>query len=86
MITETDPYGVRADDVCPGFIRTALGEGFFERHDDPEKAKERMVAQYPLKRLGRPEEVADMITYLVSDEASYVTGHDLVLGGGYSIS
>ncbi|MFC6904645.1 SDR family NAD(P)-dependent oxidoreductase [Halalkalicoccus tibetensis] len=86
VAAEAGPYGVRANAVCPGFIETALGEGFFEGHDDPERAKERMVAQYPLKRLGKPGEVADAIAYLASDEASYVTGHGLVLDGGYSIS
>ncbi|WP_336365166.1 SDR family NAD(P)-dependent oxidoreductase [Halalkalicoccus salilacus] len=86
VAAEAGPYGVRANAVCPGFIETALGEGFFEQHEDPEKARERMEAQYPLKRLGRPAEVADAIAYLASDEASYVTGHGLVLDGGYSIS
>ena len=83
---ESGPYGVRANAVCPGFIETSLGEAFFAQRDDPEKARKRMEAQYPLKRLGKPEEVADAIAYLASDEASYVTGHGLVLDGGYSIS
>lgn len=86
VAAEAGPYGVRANAVCPGFIETALGEAFFAQQDDPEKARKRMEAQYPLKRLGRPEEVADAIAYLASDEASYVTGHGLVLDGGYSIS
>lgn len=86
VATEAGPHGVRANAVCPGFIETALGESFFEERDDPEKARKRMEAQYPLKRLGKPEEVADAIAYLASDEASYITGHGLVLDGGYSIS
>ncbi len=86
VAAEAGPYGVRANAVCPGFVETALGEEFFDQHDDPEKARERMEAQYPLKRLGKPEEVADAIAYLASDEASYVTGHGLVLDGGYSVS
>lgn len=86
VAAEAGPYGVRANAVCPGFIETSLGEEFFDQRDDPEKARRRMEAQYPLKRLGRPEEVADAIAYLASDEASYVTGHGLVLDGGYSIA
>jgi NAD(P)-dependent dehydrogenase (short-subunit alcohol dehydrogenase family) len=86
VAAETGPYGVRANAVCPGFIETSLGEAFFAQQDDPEKARKRMEAQYPMKRLGKPEEVADAIAYLASDEASYVTGHGLVLDGGYSIS
>lgn len=86
VAAETGPYGVRANAVCPGFIETSLGEAFFSQQDDPEKARRRMEAQYPLKRLGKPGEVADAIAYLASDEASYITGHGLVLDGGYSIS
>ncbi|MEM4782546.1 MAG: SDR family NAD(P)-dependent oxidoreductase [Halalkalicoccus sp.] len=86
VAAEAGPYGVRTNAVCPGFIETALGEGYFAQQEDPEKARKRMEAQYPLKRLGKPEEVADAIAYLASDEASYVTGHSLVLDGGYSIA
>ncbi len=86
VAAEAGPYGVRANAVCPGFIETSLGEAFFAQQDDPGKARKRMEAQYPLKRLGKPEEVADAIAYLASEEASYVTGHGLVLDGGYSIS
>lgn len=86
IAAEAGPYGVRANAVCPGFIETALGEGYFSQQEDPEKARRRMEAQYPLKRLGKPDEVADAIAYLASDEASYVTGHGLVLDGGYSIA
>lgn len=86
IAAEAGPYGVRANAVCPGFIETALGEGYFAQQEDPAKARKRMEAQYPLKRLGKPGEVADAIAYLASDEASYVTGHGLVLDGGYSIA
>ncbi len=83
---EAGPYGVRANAVCPGFVETSLGEAFFEGRDDPEKARERMEAQYPLKRLGYPEEIADASAFLASEDASYITGHGLVIDGGYSIS
>lgn len=86
IAAEAGPKGVRANAVCPGFIETELGTAFFDEFDDPEKARKRLEAQYPLKRMGQPEEVADAILFLASEESSYVTGHGLVIDGGYSTS
>jgi NAD(P)-dependent dehydrogenase (short-subunit alcohol dehydrogenase family) len=83
---EVGAYGVRVNAVCPGFIETALGDDFFSSRSDPEKARERMISQYPLGRLGNPDEVAAAVCFLASDEASYITGHSLVVDGGYSSS
>jgi NAD(P)-dependent dehydrogenase (short-subunit alcohol dehydrogenase family) len=84
VAAEAGPHGVRANAVCPGFIDTELGRQYFESQDDPETVRERMTAQYPLRRLGDPEEIAACIAFLASDDASYVTGHGLVADGGYS--
>jgi NAD(P)-dependent dehydrogenase (short-subunit alcohol dehydrogenase family) len=84
IAAEAGPTGVRCNAVCPGFVETPLGDEYFEAHDDPEAAKERAKKGYPLRRLGEPEEVADAIAFLASDEASFVTGHGLVVDGGYS--
>ncbi|MFB6142955.1 MAG: SDR family NAD(P)-dependent oxidoreductase [Halorientalis sp.] len=86
VAAEAGPYGVRANTVCPGFTDTPLGRQFFAARDDPEAAREQMEEQYPLKRLGEPEEIADAIRFLASDEASWITGHGLVVDGGYSTS
>ena len=86
VAAEAGPHGVRANAVCPGFIETEMGESFFAQADDPEKARKRMERQYPLRRLGEPEEVASAIAFLASDDASYVTGHGLVVDGGYDSS
>ena len=86
VAAEAGPKGVRVNAVCPGFIETPLGNQYFESRSDPEKAKEQTEEQYPLKRLGEPEEVADAIAFLASDEASFVTGHGLVVDGGFSTS
>jgi NAD(P)-dependent dehydrogenase (short-subunit alcohol dehydrogenase family) len=80
---EAGPHGVRVNAVCPGFIDTPLTDMYFEGREDPERARQEMVAQYPLKRLGDPEEVADCVAFLLSDHASYVSGHGLVIDGGY---
>jgi NAD(P)-dependent dehydrogenase (short-subunit alcohol dehydrogenase family) len=84
VATELGPYGVRANAVCPGFVETALAEGYFEASGDPDRARKRMEASYPLKRLGEPEEIAEPIVFLLSERASYVTGHGFTIDGGYS--
>jgi NAD(P)-dependent dehydrogenase (short-subunit alcohol dehydrogenase family) len=86
IAAEAGREGVRANAVCPGFIETPLGDQYFESRPDPEKAKEQAAKEYPLDRLGKPEEVADSIAFLISDEASFITGHGLVVDGGFSIS
>ncbi len=86
IAAEAGREGVRANAVCPGFIETPLGDQYFEARSDPERAKQQAIMQYPLGRLGEPKEVADAIAFLLSDEASFITGHGLVVDGGYSIS
>jgi 3-oxoacyl-[acyl-carrier protein] reductase len=68
--------GVRANVVNPGVIDTAMPAQF------PAAARERMVADTPLKRLGRAEEVAAAIAFLASDDASFITGAGLDVNGG----
>ncbi|PGF15701.1 dehydrogenase [Natrinema sp. CBA1119] len=84
VASEAGPYGVRANTVCPGFTETSLLDQYLEDQDDPEKARERMIQQYPLKRLAEPEEIADAILFLASEESSFVNGHGLVVDGGFS--
>jgi NAD(P)-dependent dehydrogenase (short-subunit alcohol dehydrogenase family) len=85
VAAEAGRNGVRANAVLPAFTDTPLGRTFFEARSDPEAAKEAMLERYPLDRLAQPEEVADAILFLASDEASYVTGHGLVVDGGFSV-
>lgn len=70
--------GIRANSVHPGTIETPMTEGFLA---DDEQREDRMN-RTPLGRLGRPEDVAYGALYLASDEASFVTGSELVIDGG----
>ncbi len=81
---ELGRYGVRANAVCPGFTDTPLVRSGLESRDDPEAARETLEQQYALKRIGQPAEIADAILFLASEESSFVTGHALVVDGGYS--
>jgi len=67
--------GVRVNSVHPGFIDTPILEG---------APREALAATVPMKRLGKPEEIASMITYLLSDEASFITGGEFVVDGGFT--
>ncbi|PSP98710.1 dehydrogenase [Halobacteriales archaeon QS_4_70_19] len=83
IAAELGPHGVRANAVCPGVTETPLArEGRSDEHW--EEVASKMAEQYPLRRLGRPEDVANAMLYLASDEAAWVTGQALVVDGGFS--
>ncbi|MFB6117498.1 SDR family NAD(P)-dependent oxidoreductase [Halosegnis sp.] len=86
VAAEAGRDGVRCNAVCPAFTDTELGRQFFETREDPERAKEIMLKRYPLGRLAEPGEIADAISFLASDEASYITGEGLRVDGGFSTS
>ncbi len=67
---------VTVNAVAPGFIDTAMTQGL------PADVKETLQKQIPLGRLGRPEDIAAAVRFLVSEEASYITGHVLHVNGG----
>ncbi|WP_330633318.1 SDR family NAD(P)-dependent oxidoreductase [Halocatena halophila] len=83
LAAEAGPSGVRINSVCPGITDTPLVRGVLETLDDPESAREGFVNTYPLGRLGEPEDIADAILFLSSDEASWITGENLVVDGGF---
>jgi len=73
---EGAPRGIRFNSVTPGFIDTDMTK------DLPEKVKEEMLNRIPLKRFAAPEEVAKAVAFLLSDDASYITGETLKVNGG----
>ena len=76
---ELGPKGVRVNAVAPGFIETPILATM------PDKVIQHMRDDVPLKRLGRPEEIANVYAFLASDEASYVNGAVLEVSGGMTV-
>jgi NAD(P)-dependent dehydrogenase (short-subunit alcohol dehydrogenase family) len=76
------PDGIRVNVVCPGFTRTRLVQESIDRNEDRDAAEAAMVAGVALRRIAEPHEVAAVIRFLASDEASYVTGASLLVDGG----
>jgi len=73
---------IRINAICPGIIDTEMMDRFTEGTDE---GRDRVIAQEPIGRMGRPEEIAAAVAWLCSDAASFVTGHALVADGGQTL-
>ncbi|MBV1916100.1 MAG: glucose 1-dehydrogenase [Pseudomonadales bacterium] len=76
-------YGIRVNSVHPGFIDTPMIQQIF---DGPtgDAARQHLIGLHPIGRLGAPQDIANGVLYLASDESSFVTGSELVIDGGYT--
>lgn len=77
LALELAPRNIRVNAIAPGPIKTAMLQGI----EDPETKKE-FLEWVPLGRFGEPEDIAQAVLFLASDESTYVTGHTLVVDGG----
>jgi 3(or 17)beta-hydroxysteroid dehydrogenase len=73
---------VRCNAVCPAFIEGAMVDRIAQSARDPEAAMQKFATDVPLGRLGKPDEVAELCVYLLSDAAAFITGADLPIDGG----
>jgi len=83
---ETARDGVTANCVCPGPTDTPMLQDVAEAHPDGEKVLEAMARAVPMKRLGKPEDVAAAVAFFASDEASFITGQTLSVSGGLTMA
>jgi NAD(P)-dependent dehydrogenase (short-subunit alcohol dehydrogenase family) len=83
MAIDHGKEGVRVNCICPGYIDAGLAWGYFEAQTDPEAARRAAGKLHALWRIGRPEEVGRLATFLASDEASFMTGSAVVVDGGF---
>ena len=82
LAVEYGPDGLRVNAICPGHIVTERLEEMWRAHQDTLRF---FVEQYPIRRTGMPVDIANAVVFLCSDEASFITGHALVVDGGLSI-
>jgi len=83
LAIELGPYNVNVNCVAPGFIATAMTQQTADRIGVPfEQFVEAVSKEVPLKRVGQPEDVAGLIAYLCSEDASYVSGQVIYVAGG----
>jgi NAD(P)-dependent dehydrogenase (short-subunit alcohol dehydrogenase family) len=82
--------GIRVNAVCPALIRTRMGQGYIEERAERLGSTEEAVlaefgGQYPLGRIGEPDDVADVALHLASDDSRWVTGTTYLLDGGFAL-
>jgi hypothetical protein len=78
IAVELAPHSITVNNIAPGAIETPINENLKENTEHMEE----LLSEIPLGRMGKPEEVADLVLYLASDAASYVTGATLIIDGG----
>ena len=80
LAQEWGDLGIRTNTVCPGMIRTPLTEAVYQ----DAHVKQQRESLVPLQRIGRPDDIGEAVKYLISPQASYVNGQNLVVDGGIS--
>jgi 2-hydroxycyclohexanecarboxyl-CoA dehydrogenase len=86
LAREVARHGVTVNSVCPGPTETALLEGMVGSGDNGAKMVEALRRAVPMRRLGRPEDVAAAVAFLASDGAGYITGQTLSVSGGLTMA
>lgn len=83
LAIELDKFGVTVNAIAPGFIETDMTAATAERLGVPfEEFKKAAAAEIPVRRVGKPSDIANVVSFLVSDEASFVSGQVIYVAGG----
>jgi NAD(P)-dependent dehydrogenase (short-subunit alcohol dehydrogenase family) len=84
MAVDYAPFNIRVNCICPGTTLTPLIERLLELEENPEETRKLIAARHPLGRFAQPEEIAQAVAFLASEESSFVTGAVLPVDGGYT--
>jgi NAD(P)-dependent dehydrogenase (short-subunit alcohol dehydrogenase family) len=85
LAVEYGPLGIRVNAVMPGYTRTRLVEEWLQTQPDPAAMERRVVEIQPLRKMATPAEIANLVAFVASDEASAITGASLVADCGLSV-
>lgn len=77
-------HNIRVNAICPGWVNTALAQEWLSMQPEPEEVWEGVLKIHPLGRVGTPEDIANFVAYIASDEAAFITGAELYIDGGLS--
>lgn len=84
MACDHGPEGIRVNAICPGYVNTPMLQSFFGESGDIESLKQAVRDVHPVRTYGEPEDIANLVNWLASDEARYASGQLWVLDGGLS--
>ena len=76
--------GIRANAICPGTIESPSLQDRMRATGDYDAARATFISRQPMGRLGKAEEVAELVVYLASDESAFMTGNAIVIDGGWT--
>lgn len=82
LALECAPMGIRVNAVSPGTIDTPLLQEFFDSFEDPAQARREYLKFHPIGRFGTPRDIGKLVSFLASDDASFITGAEFVADGG----
>ncbi|WP_462316979.1 SDR family NAD(P)-dependent oxidoreductase [Marinilabilia sp.] len=84
LVADLGPYNIRVNSINPGLVKTHLhfDNDIFTNQEDYDKMLEGARVRHPLKKVGEPEDIANMVKFLVSDEASWISGAIVPVAGG----
>ncbi|MFT7675693.1 MAG: NAD(P)-dependent dehydrogenase (short-subunit alcohol dehydrogenase family) [Gammaproteobacteria bacterium] len=84
MACDHGPEGIRVNAICPGYVNTPMLQSFFGESGDIESLKQAVRDVHPMRNFGEPEDIANLVNWLASDEARYASGQLWVMDGGLS--
>ena len=84
MACDHGPEGIRVNAICPGYVNTPMLQSFFGESGDIESLKQAVRDVHPMRTYGEPEDIANLVNWLASDEARYASGQLWVIDGGLS--